>query len=214
MQELLFSAFLHIAVILFSSILMILSLAYANQSWIRSRHTAISIVLLPIITYGITYVISGNIALSLGLVGALSIVRFRNPVKSPLELTAFFAAISYGIMATHSIYWPLLISLAVSSTVLIIHFLNYWLKKYLNYDMLSYSFSEGESAHSIELTGFTQSFIDNIISLDKNIAISLTASKNEENNTAFISSNNKILIEKIYDLSKNEVNERTMNIGL
>ena len=41
--------------------------------------------------------IAGNIALSLGMIGALSIVRFRNPVKSPFELTVFFGLITIGI---------------------------------------------------------------------------------------------------------------------
>ena len=61
-----------------------------GQTWIRTKAHTTTLILLPIITYVITNVISGNIALSLGMVGALSIVRFRNPVKSPLELTALF----------------------------------------------------------------------------------------------------------------------------
>ena len=52
---------------------------------------------LPIITYVITNTISNNIALSLGMIGALSIVRFRHPVKSPLELVIYFALITVGI---------------------------------------------------------------------------------------------------------------------
>ena len=45
----------------------------------------------------ITTLIAGNIALSLGMIGALSIVRFRNPVKNPFELVIFFALITIGI---------------------------------------------------------------------------------------------------------------------
>ena len=41
--------------------------------------------------------ISGNIALSLGMIGALSIVRFRHPVKSALELIIYFDLITIGI---------------------------------------------------------------------------------------------------------------------
>ena len=64
-----------------------------------------TIVTLPVITYVITSVISGNIALSLGKVGALSIVRFRNPVRSPLELCVYFASITMGISAAVNIKW-------------------------------------------------------------------------------------------------------------
>ena len=47
-----------------------------GQKWIKTLSPA-TLLFLPLITY-ITSVISGNIALSLGMVGALSIVRFRN----------------------------------------------------------------------------------------------------------------------------------------
>ncbi len=43
--------------------------------------------------------IKGSLALSLGLVGALSIVRFRTPIKDPLQLTFLFIAIAIGIGA-------------------------------------------------------------------------------------------------------------------
>jgi len=214
MYILLIEAFGAVLTVFISSILMILSFAIAKQTWIKSRQIALSLMLLPIVTYGITTVISGNIALSLGLVGALSIVRFRNPVKSPLELTALFAAISYGIMATHSIYWPLLISIALSSIILFIHFLDIQIKSFFNINLLSYSFTDGEIDYSIEFTGFSENFINNIISMNKGIAISLTSCKNEKDNYVFISSNNKSTIEKMYALSEDKVDKRTMNIGL
>ena len=66
-----------------------------GQSWIKTKAHTTTILVLPIITYVITNVISGNIALSLGMVGALSIVRFRNPVRSPLELSVYFGSRSH-----------------------------------------------------------------------------------------------------------------------
>ena len=54
--------------------------------------------LLPVIGYVITSAISNNIALSLGMVGALSIVRFRTPIKNPLELVIYFFLITLGIV--------------------------------------------------------------------------------------------------------------------
>ena len=50
--------------------------------------------MLPLITLVITKVISGNIALSLGMIGALSIVRFRNPVKDPRDVAFLFVTIA------------------------------------------------------------------------------------------------------------------------
>jgi len=77
-------------------------LQLSGQNWITTKAHSSTLVILPIITYVITAVISGNIALSLGMVGALSIVRFRHPVKSPLELTIYFLLITIGITLTSS----------------------------------------------------------------------------------------------------------------
>ena len=74
-----------------------MSLHYAKQRWATTYHHTMSYILLPPITMVITTLIAGNIALSLGMIGALSIVRFRNPVKNPFELIIFFALITIGI---------------------------------------------------------------------------------------------------------------------
>ena len=42
--------------------------------------------------------IGGNLALALGMVGALSIIRFRTPVKDPKDLSFLFWAITAGIV--------------------------------------------------------------------------------------------------------------------
>jgi|TARA_B100000929_G_C15348861_1_gene366786 hypothetical protein len=52
------------------------SLNYAKQLWSQTYHYTITFSLLPPITMVITTLIAGNIALSLGMIGALSIVRF------------------------------------------------------------------------------------------------------------------------------------------
>jgi len=70
----------------------------ANQKELKNFRSFMTFVLLPPIGYLITNVISSNIALSLGMVGALSIVRFRTPVKNPLELVYYFMLITIGIV--------------------------------------------------------------------------------------------------------------------
>ena len=50
-----------------------------------------------LITILIITVVKSSIALSLGLVGALSIVRFRTPIKEPEELAYLFMAIAIGL---------------------------------------------------------------------------------------------------------------------
>ena len=55
--------------------------------------------MLPILGLVITTVIGSNIALSLGMIGALSIIRFRTPVRSSYELTIYFLLLTIGIAA-------------------------------------------------------------------------------------------------------------------
>ena len=74
-----------------SGLIIYFSLVIIKQNWVNTVHYLITYLLLPPIAFVITNVISNNLALSLGMIGALSIVRFRNPVKNPLELVIFFA---------------------------------------------------------------------------------------------------------------------------
>ena len=81
---------LFVVVSIFCGLSFRFSLGYAKQLWSQTYHYNLTFSLLPAITMVITTLIAGNIALSLGMIGALSIVRFRNPVKSPFELVMFF----------------------------------------------------------------------------------------------------------------------------
>ncbi len=58
----------------------------------------ISLIAMALITTMIIIAIGSNIVLSLGMVGALSIVRFRSAVKDPMDITYLFWAISAGIV--------------------------------------------------------------------------------------------------------------------
>ena len=80
-----------------SGIILRTSLVLVGQNWSKTFHYLATFILLPNIAYVVTTVIASNIALSLGMIGALSIVRFRNPVKNPFELIIFFALITIGI---------------------------------------------------------------------------------------------------------------------
>lgn len=62
-----------------------------------SRGFCTSILLLPVVVALIIVTISNDLALSLGMIGALSIVRYRTPVKEPLDLFFIFWALSTGI---------------------------------------------------------------------------------------------------------------------
>lgn len=64
---------------------------------IYNQTFSVSLALLTILTTMITLAISSNIALSLGMVGALSIVRYRTAIKDPADLIFLFWAVGTGI---------------------------------------------------------------------------------------------------------------------
>ncbi len=65
----------------------------------------ISLVVMTLLTAVIIVTISSNVMLSLGMVGALSIVRYRTAVKSPLDLMFLFWAITTGIATGAGYYY-------------------------------------------------------------------------------------------------------------
>lgn len=71
---------------------------------VYSYNYNVSFVLMTMITSLIIMTISTNIVLSLGMVGALSIVRFRTAVKDPLDIVYMFWSISAGIAIGAKMY--------------------------------------------------------------------------------------------------------------
>ena len=64
---------------------------------IYSHNFNVAIAMMTIISAMIIATISSNITLSLGMVGALSIVRFRTAIKDPIDLIFLFWAVAAGI---------------------------------------------------------------------------------------------------------------------
>lgn len=64
----------------------------------------ITLAALALITAGVILTIQSSIVVSLGMVGALSIVRFRTAVKDPMDLAFLFWAISIGIICGARLY--------------------------------------------------------------------------------------------------------------
>ncbi len=79
-----------------------------------SSNFGVTLVALTMITTLVILAVTSNIVLSLGMVGALSIVRFRTAIKEPLDIAFLFWAIAAGIVLAAG-----LIPLAVFGSVLI-----------------------------------------------------------------------------------------------
>ncbi len=88
-----------------------------------NRSYAFSLVLLSMVTSVIIMTVTTNLTLSLGMVGALSIVRFRTAVKDPADTVFMFWAISAGIMAGAGlIYISLITNLGLGCLYLLYYY--------------------------------------------------------------------------------------------
>lgn len=83
---------------------------------IYCRSFAITLVGMTVLTAMVTLAISTNIVISLGMVGALSIVRFRTAIKDPMDLLYLFWSITSGITAGAQMY----LLVAVSAVIMIL----------------------------------------------------------------------------------------------
>tara|TARA_Y100000589_G_scaffold28378_1_gene23638 strand:+ start:111 stop:743 length:633 start_codon:yes stop_codon:yes gene_type:complete len=145
------NAFINIFLLFIFSISLRIILEKSGQSWIKTKSHTATLTILPIVTYVITKVISGNIALSLGMVGALSIVRFRNPVRSPLELTLYFTSITMGITASVSRSYLLFLVFSIYLVTFLLFLITNLSNKYLKKQFFINSFSEGSSLCTLEI---------------------------------------------------------------
>ena len=78
---------------------------------------AVTIIGITMVTTLVIMVISGNLILSLGMVGALSIVRFRAAIKDPLDVLYIFWAVGSGIAIAVSQYLVVLVSVITIGAV-------------------------------------------------------------------------------------------------
>ena len=169
-----------------------------GQRWVVTYAHTFTIVALPVITFVITSVISGNIALSLGMVGALSIVRFRNPVRSPLELCVYFASITMGISASVSIKWLIFFIISILIIIIFLSVASKISNSLFKKKFFFTSFTEGNALSTLEITSK-----NSISILDNNVYMK---SKTSDDNgiTYFLASEDFNNLKKIIDdLEKN-----------
>ena len=133
-----------------SGLLLRFALTFTGQAWAKSHAQTVTFLVLPVITYVITKTISGNIALSLGMIGALSIVRFRHPVKSALELVIYFALITIGIATSVRTKWAIQLIICTILIILIVKGIQI-LSKRFGKSFYNVSFNEGNVSNTLEV---------------------------------------------------------------
>jgi len=170
------------------------TLSYCDQNWVQTYQHTISYTLLPVITLVITKVISGNIALSLGMIGALSIVRFRNPVKNPLELVVYFGLVTLGISYAVGTRYGIALNLTMISVLISSKIINNYLKKFDKQIFPSLSFGDGNIYDTVEIISEGQSNelrnLQNLVQFNENnennFYIYRFALKNKEDTKKFL----------------------------
>lgn len=97
---------------------LIYRLTFSGVIFVKSFGT--SLIMLSMVTALIIMVVASNIALTFGMVGALSIVRFRTAVKDPMDTIFMFWAIGCGITLGAQYYLPSLVGSAVIGVLLLV----------------------------------------------------------------------------------------------
>ncbi|MDA9723657.1 DUF4956 domain-containing protein [Candidatus Pelagibacter sp.] len=95
--------------------------------------------ILPVMVLLVTKVIATNLYLSLGMIGALSIVRYRTPVKSQYELALYFSFICIGIIIGVNLSYAVYAFIFLSSIPLIYKLIISIFKRFNWYEPLNTS---------------------------------------------------------------------------
>lgn len=175
------------------------TLTSVNQKWASTYHFTLTCALLPSITMAITTLISSNLALSLGMIGALSIVRFRNPVKSPFELIIFFSLITIGIGAAVNLKLSIFLSFLINFIIYIFFKIEKFFEKKKK-SIFSPSFDEGSKVYSLEVRAL-QSI--SILEFDENLVEKFRDMESKEFSYRLIFSSRKELEELNNKLNNN-----------
>ena len=93
---------------------------FLTKKTFYSKSFNISLVLMSMITAAIILTVQSSVVISLGMVGALSIVRFRTAVKDPMDLAFLFWSISVGIICGAGLVEIALILSLVATIVIVI----------------------------------------------------------------------------------------------
>ena len=87
---------------------------------------AMTLVMLTLITTPVVMCIKSDLSLSMGMVGALSIVRFRTAVKDPMDTAYMFWALTMGILLGAELHMiALVVVIGISAVLLLLNFVKF-----------------------------------------------------------------------------------------
>ncbi|WP_440914993.1 DUF4956 domain-containing protein [Candidatus Pelagibacter sp.] len=104
-----------------SGLLIYLTHGFLLNRYLLIENNLIISILLPAIALVITKAISSNFFLSLGMIGALSIIRYRTPVKSAYELSLLFSLITVGVVGNVNVKYAIGLAIFISLVGILFH---------------------------------------------------------------------------------------------
>ena len=94
---------------------------FITRSTFYNKNFNITMAIISVVTAGIVIAMQSNFVISLGMVGALSIVRFRTAIKEPMDLLFLFWSIGTGIVCGAGLYeLAIVIALVVTFGLLVL----------------------------------------------------------------------------------------------
>lgn len=103
-----------------------------NKTALYDKSFHVSMAIISVITAGIIIAMQSSIVISLGMVGALSIVRFRTAIKNPMDLLFLFWSIGVGIICGAGLFEiAVIVSLMVTVGIFLLEFMPEYKKPYL-----------------------------------------------------------------------------------
>jgi len=167
----------------------------------NKNYFSTNFVLLSVITCVVIMVVKNSLALSLGLVGALSIVRFRTAVKEPEELVYLFLVIALGLAYGSNQYMLGFITVVMSWLIIWIS-QSFFLKQAFEKENTAYLIVEGDSKNYID---WSARHIDSIKQYTDMFSIKEIDSDNGKVNTIYhliVKDDFKVLEDQILNHSK------------
>ncbi len=115
---------------------------------------SLTLIMLTVVTAPVVMAIGSNVALSMGMVGALSIVRFRTAIKDPLDTAYMFWAITMGILLGAKQYIiSLVVVVGISIILLVLSYVKFSNPSsyllVLHYDDAAFQDIESELRHAV-----------------------------------------------------------------
>ena len=190
-------------------LLIYISHSFFLNSYLRNQNSLLTAIILPPIIFIITLAISTDLFLSLGMIGALSIVRYRTPVKSQYDLVLLLSLICIGITTGVNLSYSIL----TVSFLIFIAPLFYFVKKRFPKKKKN----ENEESEKVLLVMSTEESLNETSEIFKNFGNILSIDSHEANGQQ--QTNCCLQFEKIEDAIKaqklisEKVKVKSSNIG-